>query len=39
MTTIKGLREIEPYVAGSQPSGENLIKLIQMKMLMDQVQK
>lgn len=27
MTTIKGLREIEPYVAGSQPSGENLIKL------------
>ncbi|MCO4636673.1 Histidinol-phosphate amino transferase [Streptococcus infantarius subsp. infantarius] len=27
MTTIKGLREIEPYVAVSQPSGENLIKL------------
>ena len=27
MTTIKGLREIEPYVAGNQPSGENLIKL------------
>ena len=27
MTTIKGLRDIEPYVAGSQPSGENLIKL------------
>lgn len=27
MTTIKGLIDIEPYVAGSQPSGENLIKL------------
>ena len=27
MTTIKGLRKIDPYVAGSQPSGENLIKL------------
>lgn len=25
--TIKGLRKIEPYVAGSQPQGKNIIKL------------
>ena len=24
---LKGLREIEPYVAGSQPQGKNIIKL------------
>ena len=27
MAKIKGLRAIEPYVAGSQPSGEHIIKL------------
>ena len=27
MTSIKGLRKIEPYVAGSQPKEKNIIKI------------
>ena len=36
MTTIKGLREIEPYVAGNQPSNMVLI-LIRLSLVMVQM--
>ena len=36
---IKGLRKIEPYVAGSQPAEKNIIKLNTNENAMDQVQQ
>ena len=36
---IKGLRKIEPYVAGSQPAEKNIIKLNTNEKFMIQVQQ